>query len=75
MFLPKLGVVLGAMTSTAVAILLLVSPDLLWFVPMWLGWTIAMVAVVAAYIAGHRMRRSVQPSRRMRRWIAEHRSD
>jgi hypothetical protein len=75
MFLPKLGVVLGAMTSTAVAILLLVSPDLLWFIPMWLGWTIAMVAVVAAYIAGHRVHSAVRPSRRMRRWMTEHRTD
>lgn len=75
MFIPKLGVFLGAVSSATVAILLLVTPDLLWFLPMWLGWTTAMVAVVAAYIAGHRLRGSVRQSRRMRRWIAEHRND
>jgi len=71
--LVRKGVIaIGTVCSMLVAALILVAPELVYFVPLWFLWVLVMVPVIAGYVSGNILRRRAlgRPSRRMRRWIA-----
>ncbi len=71
----KAAIVIGATYAIVVAGMLIVAPDLMGYLPLWVLLGVVMVGVTAAYVSGHVLahRYSGRQSRRTERFIASHR--